>query len=138
MFGYVRPVKCELKVKEYDYYKAVYCGLCHSLKKRCGSIARFVVNYDFVFVYLLIALVERPEENKVRKKCVVCPKGKQCIDSVVLDSLADISVIMAYLKLRDEIFDNHFFDKFFIFSNRSYPFLIYTVYHRKQFLSTNT
>jgi hypothetical protein len=36
MFGFVRPYKDELKVKDYELFKSVYCGLCHSLKKRCG------------------------------------------------------------------------------------------------------
>lgn len=113
MFGYIRPLKCELKVKEYDYYKAVYCGLCHSLKKRCGKRARFVVNYDFVFIALLLMLPEKNAAVKVKKRCFVCPKGKQCIESGVLDTTADISVILTYLKLCDDVSDNRFFAKFF-------------------------
>lgn len=113
MFGYIRPLKCELKVKEYDYYKSVYCGLCHSLRKRCGEIARFVVNYDFVFVALLIALSEKIEDVMVKKRCFVCPKRKLCIESDALDVAADISVILTYFKLRDDISDNRFFAKFF-------------------------
>ena len=33
MFGYVRPYKPELLVKEYGQYKAVYCELCRVLGK---------------------------------------------------------------------------------------------------------
>ena len=113
MFGYIRPFKCELKVKEYDYYKAVYCGLCHSLQKRCGKRACFVVNYDFVFIALLLALSENAEDVKVKKRCIVCLKGKTCIESGVLDTTADISVILTYLKLCDNIDDNGFLLKFF-------------------------
>lgn len=28
MFGYIRPVESELLVKEYEFYRAVYCSLC--------------------------------------------------------------------------------------------------------------
>jgi hypothetical protein len=28
MFGYIEPLKCELKVHEFETYKAYYCGLC--------------------------------------------------------------------------------------------------------------
>ena len=30
MFGYVKPVAKELLVKEYEFYKATYCGICRS------------------------------------------------------------------------------------------------------------
>ena len=113
MFGYIRPLKCELKVKEYDYYKAVYCGLCHALRKRCGKRARFVVNYDFVFIALLLALSGNTEDVKVKRRCLVCPKGRVCIESEVLENTADISVILTYLKLCDDVSDNRYFAKFF-------------------------
>ena len=50
MYGYVRPVKGELKIREYEYFRAAYCGLCEALKRRCGLLARFVVNYDLTFM----------------------------------------------------------------------------------------
>lgn len=28
MFGYVRPVRDELKCRDFDLYRAAYCGLC--------------------------------------------------------------------------------------------------------------
>ena len=34
MFGYVRPRKDELKVRDWEAYQAVYCGLCHTLGRR--------------------------------------------------------------------------------------------------------
>ena len=46
MYGYVRPDKGELKVSEYELYRAAYCGLCHALKKRCGFGARMALSYD--------------------------------------------------------------------------------------------
>lgn len=40
MFGYVRPFKGEMLVKEYDAYKGVYCQLCRHSENitvfRCG------------------------------------------------------------------------------------------------------
>ena len=33
MFGYVKPVVSELLVKEHEFYKATYCGICRSMKK---------------------------------------------------------------------------------------------------------
>ena len=30
MFGYVKPAYPELLVKEYELYRAVYCGICEA------------------------------------------------------------------------------------------------------------
>ena len=37
MFGYVTANKPEMKIREYEYYRGVYCGLCRALGK-CGGI----------------------------------------------------------------------------------------------------
>ena len=37
LFGYVKPVPAELRVKEYELYRSVYCGLCVSMKKRVSA-----------------------------------------------------------------------------------------------------
>ena len=50
MFGYIKPVKAELKVKEWEAYQGIYCGLCKQLAKRYGFFARMTLNYDFVFL----------------------------------------------------------------------------------------
>ena len=39
MFGYVRPFKSELLVREYDQYKAAYCQLCRALREHYGRAA---------------------------------------------------------------------------------------------------
>lgn len=113
MFGYIQPLKCELKVREYDYYRAAYCGLCNSLRTRCGIKARFIVNYDFVFIALLLSCAENCEEKTSKKRCIVCPKGRSCIQSAAYDRAADISVILTYLKLCDDVEDKGFLDGLF-------------------------
>ena len=39
MFGYIRPRRDTLLVRDYDRYRAAYCGLCRALGKRCGFAA---------------------------------------------------------------------------------------------------
>ncbi len=113
MFGYIKPLKPELKIREYDYYKANYCGLCNALRVRCGFMARFIVNYDFTFVSILLAYAQKAETPLVKKRCLVCPTGRQCVVSDISDRIADISVILTYLKFCDDISDNGFFKSFF-------------------------
>ncbi len=113
MFGYIQPLKCELKVREYDYYRSAYCGLCNALRVRYGIRARFIVNYDFVFIALLLSNADHIDDKKTKKRCIVCPFGKNCIESKAFDNAADISVILTYLKFCDEVKDNGFFGKLF-------------------------
>ena len=54
MFGYVRPVRLELKCRDFDLYRATYCGLCRCLRRRCGLLAPMFLNYDFTFLTLLL------------------------------------------------------------------------------------
>ena len=63
MFGYVRPRRDELRMREYDRYHAAYCGVCRSLGREYGFFSRFLVNYDMTFLYLLLASVEAAKPN---------------------------------------------------------------------------
>ena len=54
MFGYVRPVRPELKCRDFDLYRATYCGLCRCLRRRFGLIAPMLLNFDFTFLALLL------------------------------------------------------------------------------------
>ena len=50
MFGYIRVNKPELKVKEFEIYNAVYCGLCREMGKSYGIFSKFCLSYDMTFV----------------------------------------------------------------------------------------
>lgn len=54
MFGYVVPLKSELKVRELAQYNAYYCGLCASIGSRFGQAARLTLNYDSTFIAMLL------------------------------------------------------------------------------------
>lgn len=112
MFGYVRPYKPELKVKEYEMFRAAYCGLCWSLKEKYGGIARYVVNYDLTFLAML--LTERDCEPQVcRGRCPASPcRKKQYLSSgKAFETAADCSVILTYWKLKDSAQDGGFKEK---------------------------
>ena len=49
MFGYVTPLKSELKIREFNKFRGYYCGLCNSIKKQFGNIPRMSLNYDMTF-----------------------------------------------------------------------------------------
>ncbi len=107
MFGYVRPLQSKLSEEEQRIYQAAYCGLCHGLQKRCGLAARFVLNYDFVFLFLLLD----EGSDCGEKRCPVHPwRGRPCLaQSETMDLCAWESVILAYYKLGDSVADENFY-----------------------------
>ena len=73
MFGFVKAYKPELRVKEFDFYKAVYCSLCRDLGKKYGIVARFSLSYDFTFLSLLHMSLTDGCTAIERKRCVCNP-----------------------------------------------------------------
>ncbi len=107
MFGYIRPVKEELSESEYELFRSVYCGLCHCMKKRCGFASRFTVNFDFVFMAMLLSGKEGAACTS--RRCIAHPfRPRKCRCSSALDDAADMSVILSYLKLDDNVRDEKF------------------------------
>ncbi len=113
MYGYVRPLKGELKVSEYESFQSVYCGLCHSLKERGGFAARFLVNYDLTFLAMLLSEGKAPCTEK--KHCPARLWGKKrCLcQEPALDTAADQSLILGWWKLRDDARDSQLWKRLF-------------------------
>ena len=110
MFGYIRPVQGELKVNAFEHFKACYCAMCHSLKKHYGVRARFILNYDFVFLAMLFWPEQVNPDYRFRR-CVASPLRKKCYcaDLPELEQCSGYSVILAWWKLRDAVQDEGFF-----------------------------
>ena len=109
MFGYIRPNLPELKVREKERYEAWYCGLCRSLGKRYGQASRLVLSYDGAFLAMLLsAVTDRPSPCE-KHLCPVHPlKKKKAMvqrENPALDYAADVCVILADFKLRDDAQD---------------------------------
>lgn len=107
LFGYIRIAKPELKVKEYEMYKAVYCSLCRSLGKYYGFLSRFTLSYDFTFLALLNMSLQDGCDIIERKRCVCNPlkKCNYCKNGESLQMPSAAAMIMLYYKLCDNIAD---------------------------------
>lgn len=107
MFGYVRVSKPELKIKEYDMYKAVYCSLCKYTGKEYGIFTRFILNYDFVFAALLKLSLEDGFDGVKKGRCVCNPlkKCNYCKSLSEFDYPSAAALIMLKYKLNDDIED---------------------------------
>lgn len=113
MFGYIRPLECELRVREQKEYRAYYCGLCKSIGRRYGLIARAMLNYDCAFLSAFLSeqaglTACACEESR----CLLRPfKGKQpvCKASALSDYAADVNVLLAWLAICDHWTDDRSF-----------------------------
>ena len=108
MYGYVRPVKGERKVSEFERFQGVYCGLCHQLARQYGFLSRFLVNYDFTFLAMLLAGDEQP--RTCPRRCPAHPfRRTVCLEqSESLKTAADMTVILGWWKLADGAQDKSF------------------------------
>lgn len=106
MFGYVLPVREKLTQEQWNDYRGVYCGLCHTLKRRYGFLAQFLLNFDFTFLALLLRQETLPPCRACRR-CLSAPlRGRQvCAPDHSLDVAADVSVLLVYWKLKDQLAD---------------------------------
>ena len=106
MYGYIRPRIDELKVRQEAEYRAAYCGLCRCLGKRHGLIARFLVNYDITFAWLLIAghgelspcSRQFCPANPLKKKAcrAMDPAMEYCADLCVILCAASGALLLGY------------------------------------------
>lgn len=107
MFGYVKAYKPELRIKEFEFYKAVYCSLCRDLGKKYGIVSRFSLSYDFTFLTLLQMSLVGGCAPTERKRCV-CNPLKKC-NYLKAEGLPEMPIaaaqIMLYSKLNDNIAD---------------------------------
>jgi len=109
VFGYVKAYTPELKVRESDYYRAVYCGLCRAMKSRCGFNSTLSLSYDIVFLALVRLAITGASGNI---KCMRCPmhpvRGKPAltlVNSDVLDYCAGVAALLTEGKLKDDRLD---------------------------------
>lgn len=106
MHGYVRPPLGTLPQAEAERFRRAYCGLCHTLGQRYGLTERFILNYDFT--YLAILLSDREEPAPATARCPVSPLRRQAYQpqTSALVLAADESVILAYWQSRDGVADH--------------------------------
>jgi hypothetical protein len=103
MFGYVTVNKHDLSPEQEKRYRAAYCGLCETLEKRHGALARFALNYDFVFLVLLLDSLYEPERRACDARCAAHPFcARRHETSEFTAYAADMTVALYYHKCLDD------------------------------------
>ncbi len=112
MFGYIIVNKTEMKFKEFDVYHAYYCGLCRKLKEKYGAAGQIALSYDMTFLLMLLSGLYEPETVSSHCKCIAHPFEKHPTKSnLFTEYMADMNVLFAYYKCRDDWEDEKKFYK---------------------------
>jgi hypothetical protein len=123
MFGIMRPEGgCSNKdSSDYRFHRMHYCGVCKAMGNNYGHKSRFLLNYDSVFLAELLTVLSNDDLGKWENafqainKCLTMPKGDIPLS---LSYAADANVLLAELKIQDQLLDNgtlgwRFAQKFF-------------------------
>ena len=111
MFGYVKPLASDLLVKENEFYKSTYCGICRSMKKHTGALSPATITYDSVFLALVrMAYIPDSAIDARMGRCIAHPLKKRCmlVENEAIEYTARAFAILSYYKLADDINDEGF------------------------------
>lgn len=106
MFGYVTADSTSLSKTAKSDYKAAYCGVCRALADRYGAFARFILSFDTTFLSIVLsALSDKADCTETR-----CPyhlgSKRRCLSGDIADYAADVTVLLAYHNLQDDVNDS--------------------------------
>lgn len=113
MLGYVKAFKPEMKIKDYELYRGIYCSLCRALGRNYSPVAQLFLSYDFALAAVLRLAVgasgcefsqKRCPYNPA-KKCLICGRKDE------LDLCAHAVIITVYYKVIDNMRDAGFKSK---------------------------
>lgn len=105
MFGYVIPEKGELKVKDFEIFRAYYCGLCNQI----GDISypsKMTLTYDMTFLALLLSSLYNEKEKSGIKFCPYKMSRVAVIDNEFIKYAAELNILLSNRKLIDNYNDD--------------------------------
>ena len=107
MFGYIRPLAAELRVKEYAYYRAVYCGICKSMQQTVSPLLSMTLRYDFVLLVMVRMLLQGDAGVIRHMRCLANPLHKKPMltDCDALLYTAQTAALLTHYGIRDNIAD---------------------------------
>ena len=109
MFGYVKVYVPELRMRENEFYRAVYCGLCREMKRVTGRMSTLTLSYDMVFLVLTRLAVTGERYDIKPHRCGLHPIKRSCRHAMCtgpqLSYAAAVSALLTRNKLEDDIND---------------------------------
>ena len=102
VFGYVIANCKALSPEQQQRFRALYCGMCHTLHERYGNLGRFTLSYDMTFLATVLSALYEPEETVGRERCLPHPaKPHEYALNPAMEYAVDLNVALAYHKCAD-------------------------------------
>lgn len=107
MFGYIRPLVGDMKVRENEMYRAIYCGLCRAMGQHTGCASRMTLSYDFVFLSAFRAAITGEKFDPQPHRCLMHPVKRRLMaeDNDTFSYCARAAAYLTYAKLEDDLAD---------------------------------
>ena len=103
MFGYLTVNKPEMKIKDYERYRAYYCGLCRRLYKHYGKKGQLTLSFDMTFLAILLNGLYEPKLHSGKHFCGLHPtKRQKVMCNQLSDYAADMGMLLTYYNLLDD------------------------------------
>lgn len=102
MFGYVMANPQELRPEQRERYLGCYCGICRAIGEQNSLASRLALNYDMVFLALLLSSLYEPAEEQSSGRCLIHPLSpRPWRRSEAIRYAADMNVALAYFSADD-------------------------------------
>ena len=113
LLGYVRAYKPDMKMKDYELYRGIYCSLCRALGRNYTPVAQLFLSYDFTLACILRLAAAESGCSFSQKRCPYNPAKKCmiCGSKEVFDLCSHALIITVYYKILDNLHDKGFFSK---------------------------
>ncbi|MBR3780578.1 MAG: hypothetical protein IKK63_05170 [Clostridia bacterium] len=127
MLGYVKAFKPEMKMKDYELYRGIYCSLCRALGRNYSPIAQLFLSYDFAFAAVLRLAAAENGCSFVKKSCPYNPAKKCmiCQSRGELDFCSHAVIITVFYKILDNMHDGGVKSKIIAYLLYPIVFLMY-------------
>lgn len=108
MFGFVKPDQGNLLVKEYNFYRATYCGICRQMKAHTGVLSPAFLTYDSVFLALVrMAFIDHTAIGARKGRCLAHPikRRPMLLPNAATEYTAKVFALLSYYKMKDDLAD---------------------------------
>ena len=108
MFGYININQNELKIKDFNLYRAYYCGVCRGLRNELGTAGRLLLSFDMTFLAILLdSLYDLDSSIEMRRCAPHMIKAHKSMAGEAAEYAADMNILLAYDNLEDKWYDSH-------------------------------
>lgn len=104
LFGYIRPYKPEMKIRDYEVFRGYYCGLCKSMGRNYNQFVRLGLNYDLAFLGIVLSSLEEQPDTFRKEGCISNPIKKKAtvVENRALEYTSGLSMALIHFKLLDD------------------------------------